>query len=276
MKTFKNIKNYLNLKNMKKNRNILIISISLFFLVTLYYFFFHFKIENFEAGPIPVESPTIYFINLKSSEDRKNKIISQCVKNSYECVRVDAVNGKTLNRENYKNIIKKPKMKNTSIACFLSHIKCLEEFIQSYKPYAIILEDDVDMSPDLYKKLKEISFELETQDVSFDIIFLGGTRVCGTKFTKSLLKAEQIHKNCNAGAFGYLISKRGAEKIIDKFQREGIHKMYDHQIRDYFPNMNVFYTNPPLVSHDFNMESDRLERKYTDHYINQSQQITIL
>ncbi len=77
----------LNIKN-KKNRKVLIIIFLVILLIILYFWFFHSKglFERFESnvGSIPVESPTIYFINLQSSKDRKDKIISQCDKNSYD------------------------------------------------------------------------------------------------------------------------------------------------------------------------------------------------
>lgn len=272
----------LKMKNIKINskyifekvKNKHFILLLLFILLFLFFIFYKMKhsvqLEKFE------NNINIYFINLDKSKDRFQKINNQCDKYSLSCNRIIAIDGKTFPKDDYIKYIKRPTMKDNSIACFLSHIKALKTFLGTYQNYAIILEDDVDIHPELLDYLKKIEFDLEKENEDFDIIFLGGTRVCGKYFTDNLLKPVQKHKNCNAGAFAYMISKRGAQKIIDKFEKDGIYKMYDHQIRDYFPNMKVLYTNPPLVEHDYEIESDRLETKYSKQYIEQSQKIDII
>jgi GR25 family glycosyltransferase involved in LPS biosynthesis len=261
------------IKKIIKNRKLQLLFsvIIILFIFLLFYKMNKNKIESFDNNNI-----TIYFINLEKSKDRFHKMNNQCNKYSLPCNRIIAVDGKSFHKNDYIKYIKRPKMKDNSIACFLSHIKALQTFIDSYKSYAIILEDDVDINPQLLDYLKKVQFDLEKENEDFDIIFLGGTRVCGKYFTDHLLKPVQKHKNCNAGAFAYMISKRGAQTIIDKFEKDGIYKMYDHQIRDYFPFMKVLYTNPPLVEHDFDIESDRLEAKYSKQYIEQSTKIDII
>ncbi len=217
-------------------------------------------------------SPSIYYINLDESKKRMNKMEKQC--SSLQCIRVSAINGKKMNKNDVLHILKAPDMRLTNVACFLSHIKCLEEFLDTYEDFCIILEDDVNIDPKLIQKLTTIKNELIRVNEYPDILFLGGTRVCGRQISDHVMKAVQVHENCNAGAFGYMISKRGAQIILDNFKRDGIYKMYDHQIRDYFPQMNVLYTNPPLVQHDFNLPSDRLDIDYPKAYQKLSKSIT--
>ena len=199
----------------------------------------------------------------------------QCHSLHLQCHRIDAIQGKTLQRDQYSHLIKTPKMKDTTIACFLSHQKALETFLETKQPICLILEDDVNISTDFIPKMNQIYNELKEKKTDFDLLFLGGTRICGSHFSSSLLKAKQIHGNCNAGAFAYLVSKRGAKTILQNIKNKGIIKMYDHQIRDLFSQMKVFYVNPPLVTHDFEIPSDRLEGTYTPRYIHQSQEILI-
>lgn len=264
------------MKYKKKNHStylyvflLFIISLSLLFLLFRYYQHQSIKKniqEHFQT------SPSIYYINLDKSKERYHKMSKQC--SSLSCIRVSAIDGKRLNKNDLFTIMKVPDMRLTNVACFLSHIKCLKEFMNTYDDYCIVLEDDVTIDPQLIKKLTTIKNELIRLNEYPDILFLGGTRVCGKQISEHVLKAVQIHGNCNAGAFGYMISKKGAQIILDNFERDGIYKMYDHQIRDYFPQMNVLYTNPPLVQHDFELPSDRLDIDYPKAYQNLSKSIT--
>lgn len=215
----------------------------------------------------------IYIINLDRSPERWDKMKSQC--QGLNCKRIIAIDGKNLDEKEYEDTIKKTKMKKNTIACFLSHLKCLKQFLKSDDEYVAILEDDVDIEKDFTKKINNLLNELNKNNENFDIIFLGGTRVCGSKYSKSLLKIKQINKDCNAGTFGYLLSKKGAQKMLDKFNQDGIYKMYDHQLRDYFKYLNVFTCNPPIIIHDFDMPSVRINRKYNHNYIQNALSIKI-
>ncbi len=255
-------------------KTFLYLSIFLFILFLIYSLYFHSNSFSIDTLPSPSQIP-IYFINLKDSQERFHKINSQCTSLHLSCHRIDAVQGKTLDRSQYSHLIKSPKMKDTTIACFLSHMKALETFLQTDQQIALILEDDVDISHDFVPKMNQIYNELKEKQTDFDLLFLGGTRICGEKFSPSLLKAKHIHHNCNAGAFAYIVSRRGANQILKEIRWNGITKMYDHQIRDSFSQMKVFYANPPLVTHDFEIPSDRLDGTYTPKYIHQSQEILI-
>jgi glycosyl transferase family 25 len=99
--------------------------------------------ENFE----------LYIINLDRSKDRWHRINTHL--NDYGLVsqRVSALDAKTLPLEVSQKYYSSEKnqthffiaLKPAEIACFLSHRKALETFINnSKKPFAIILEDDVE------------------------------------------------------------------------------------------------------------------------------------
>lgn len=225
------------------------------------------KIEGFENP----EKLKIYFINLDRSKDRLEQMIKQC--SNLRCIRIEAIDGKNF-EENYEDEleykVKNKKLRKNDIACFLSHVKCLKEIIDNNITYGIVLEDDVILPNNFMERLKEIKDELPE---NYDILYLGGTRICGEKYTKNLLKQKQINKNCNAGAFSYIISTKCAKKIIKRINEDGIYKMYDHQLREYFPELDVYYINPPLIDHDFEIESARIERKYNEKYINRSKEV---
>lgn len=247
------------------------IYLPLFLLIILCLLFFYYK-NSINSEHFTQNIP-IYIINLDRSQDRLTKMSSQC--NNLNCNRISAIDGSKLNRRKYYNILKKKNMSNNTLACFLSHIKSLEEFMKTYEDYVIILEDDVKLDEHIIKKLQKIKKEIEYSNNGVDLLFLGGTRVCGKKFSESLMKPIQTNPNCNAGTFAYLVSKRGAKIILDKFKKDGIYKMFDHQIRDYFSDMNVYTCNPPIVLHDFEQESVRINKKYEDKYIKMASSIEI-
>lgn len=253
------------------NNNMYTIILLIFLMILLFYLINNYlkkgdkkSIEHFE------NSIKIYYINLKDSYDRNKKMIEQCT--NLSCNRINAINGKTLNINDIDIEIKNSSLSKNCIACFLSHIKSLKNVLESDESYGIILEDDVLLDDDFIDKLSLIKKELPD---NFDILFLGGTRVCGKKYSKNLIKQRQINKDCNAGAFAYLVSNKSCKKILELIYNDGIYKMYDHQLRDYFPVLNVFYANPMLVNHNYDFESDRIKRKYSENYINSSSKILI-
>lgn len=240
------------------------IFIFLFFLC--FFYMKQYKIEFFENSPVY----PIYFIHLKESKQRYQHMLHQC--QNKHCIRIDAINGKK-DKLNIKNV-KSKSLKKTSIACFQSHIKALETFIKSPYTYGIIIEDDIIFEKDFEHKVKEVLDEIGKD--GFDIIYFGGTRVCGEKYSKHLIKAKQIRPDCNAGAFAYMINKHSANRILERYQIDGIYKMYDHQLRDYFGDMKIFYTNPPLVKHNYDLPSDRLHKHYQSNYIQSANKIHLL
>lgn len=244
------------------------LSLFLFFLFSCFFYMKYYSTESFQNSS-PSLLP-IYFINLKESKIRYNKMMNQC--KDKHCIRIHAIHGKK--DKLHTEMVKNKSLKNTSIACFQSHIKALETFIKSPYSYGIIVEDDVVFNEHFENKIKEILNEIREE--SFDIIYFGGTRVCGEKYSKHLIKPKQIRPDCNAGAFAYMVNKNSANRILERYQIDGIYKMYDHQLRDYFGDMNIFYTNPPLVKHDYDLPSDRLHKKYKQNYVHSANLIHMI
>ena len=96
-------------------------------------------------------------INLDSSQSRLRKIDAQLRNLSVPYERVPAINGKNLANE-YKNEIVYPidhfktkvrftrALSDGEIGCFLSHIKCWEKLINSEEDWALVMEDDIQIS----------------------------------------------------------------------------------------------------------------------------------
>ena len=94
-----------------------------------------------------------YVINLERSNDRWQYIHEHLFNLGIEHERVDAVDAQLNNLHNsgYDEIRNKTEyfvpLKATDIACYLSHIKALKQFLSDpLMTYALILEDDVEMT----------------------------------------------------------------------------------------------------------------------------------
>ncbi|MCO6497583.1 MAG: glycosyltransferase family 25 protein [Chitinophagaceae bacterium] len=91
----------------------------------------------------------IYLINLDRSPDRLSRMRDEFGRNGItDFERIAAVDGKVLTRDSY---IAKDKFKRRLVAgefaCYLSHIKVLQQFLKEDQQFAVILEDDITIAP---------------------------------------------------------------------------------------------------------------------------------
>ena len=70
----------------------------------------------------------------------------------------------------------------------LSHLTLWEK-IKNDKNYNLILEDDVIIPSDMYKKINIIIKQLPND---WGFLFIGGNRIYGTKFSKNLINPMLI------------------------------------------------------------------------------------
>lgn len=101
-------------------------------------------------------------------------------------------------------------------ACFLSHLKALRTFLQTGEPKAIIMEDDVLIDINFEERIKEISKEQDEMR-PFDFIVLGFFPTFDGLFRiGNDLCITQVR---TVGAYGYLVVRETALKLVDKFDR---------------------------------------------------------
>jgi GR25 family glycosyltransferase involved in LPS biosynthesis len=112
--------------------------------------------------------------------------------------RIEAIYGKDVDRNN-KEITNLCKYfcTNGMIGCALSHRKCWKHIVDNKYKYAIILEDDTIINPDI--------INLKEDDINSDILLLGTTIGCYDKKVKPFIFT---------GTFGYLITFEGAKKAL--------------------------------------------------------------
>lgn len=246
----------------------------------------------------PIESTSldnklpIFIVNLERRPDRKQLIESRLnnlgIKN-YEIIK--AVDGREL-PEDLSNVYNKEEsikihreLKKTEVACSLSHIKIAKKIIEQDLDYAIILEDDAELTIDFKNFLKDFSLEQNM----FDFLILGS--FSSNEFFNGKLKTavapykliekesityidniEFVIGNTTAhktyypsqkldyvhGTHAYMLSNAGAKKLIELNFPVVVEA--DNVWNYYSDKCNTLFTNPILV-HRQHQDSDiRTER----------------
>lgn len=120
-----------------------------------------------------------------------------------------------------------------AFACYLSHARCWSEIAAADNGYGLVLEDDIIID-------KQAFADFEITLASFDIIFVnwgvrrlldhalqaegepGSGMVALNELLVSLLEQGEFSDNLTPGAYGYIVSKRGASKLLAIMEREKI------------------------------------------------------
>jgi glycosyl transferase, family 25 len=211
------------------------------------------KIDGFQNQ----EKIKIYVINLAKSIDRWNYINNQS-RGELKLIKFKAVNGKNLTQniikdevDNNSYLYKNLDKNRGEIGCALSHLHLWKQFKTNTDPYMIVVEDDVIFETKFYQKLDKY---LINAPKDWDIIYLGGSHIRGYKINNYFIKPEMNGRG-NLGTYAMLINKKGVNNLL-KYCNP-ITKSIDHQIKQSFNNINVYYTYPSLIHHNNDMDSDR-------------------
>ena len=201
-------------------------------------------------------------VNLERRRDRLDKFINM---NGEKLSKLQfnvfkAVDGQTLNP-----LPKTLKLFETGdynyrkgiVGCGSSHLKIWHELsISNDVDIEIVFEDDVTLCDNFLEKTVDSLKQLPSND--WDVLFLGHSLYSrfiseGDRENKqpivSLWTREQSVEKSMGGLFGYIISKRGAKKMIDYIAERGVYNAIDWVL---FKNekMKLFYCYPHLVFSD--------------------------
>ncbi len=154
----------------------------------------------------------IFVISLPDAQDRRTAMSDRLSALGLSFRFFDAVDG----RNGFPAIDGMPQINldgfpsNTAVACTLSHYLLHKHIAQQGCEWALILEDDVAFATDVPEV---ISFA--TQFTGFDIVKLEGLRPIRyfVPLKKEGAYLFAIPHAISAGAAGYMLSKRGAEKF---------------------------------------------------------------
>ncbi len=164
----------------------------------------------------------IYIINLQESADRRSRMIKELellALTDFEFI--SAVNGKNLHpkeiQKNYDNTraldITGREFTQGEIGCALSHQKAYATLLKSNNKYALILEDDIDLSSDTPEILQNAGEWLNSSQPR--ILLLTSLKGFCTKPSSILAKHYKMVDVKKAWwGMGYLINRAAAEQLI--------------------------------------------------------------
>lgn len=204
----------------------------------------------------------IFIINLLRDKKRRNNMIDECRLNHLEYEFIDAVDGietdltkiKEYNDEKCNKYFSRS-LKNGEIGCLLSHKKIYEKIILENLPYALILEDDIKIE----SELNHFIASLNLLPSDWELVLLG--HYAGHDFNNMALEIPSSssfwHRKKlfnhytlvrlsrqSYGAHGYLISYKGAEKLLKEL--ESFYMPIDHYTgNDKF--INLYAIEPVLI-----------------------------
>lgn len=147
-------------------------------------------------------------------------------------------------------------MRRGMVGCAMSHIKLYTNLIyEQHTNFYCILEDDIELVPDFDKKLIYIMTTCINKD--WDIIYLGH------HMWKHMQKPEYYNKHDTpvlekwntktsiemsvGGTTGYIISKRGAKRLLDFINIHSMTNGIDTIQQKSADTLDVYYCKPHLV-----------------------------
>jgi hypothetical protein len=159
----------------------------------------------------------VFIINLERDAERRTAVLQQFASlPEFEPHVISGLNGQTLS----DNVCIALTQDSTwvgfkgTLGCFLSHVKAWDEVAKLSKPYAVVLEDDVNVAG-----LSHLPSVVVPTDA--DVIFLndkmspiapepGGVRVLPIRYGLEHLDAIRI----GPGGYGYLLTAKGARAML--------------------------------------------------------------
>ena len=263
--------------------------IKLLIIILLFFFIFN-NIKNVENFDNTVIIGKVYVVNLDKDSDRLENIKNQCKKENIKFNRFSAVNGNLLNIDTlvknnklrlYKNSFNHNKNGRSSlkgsIGCALTHKKIWEKVAKSDKN-TLVFEDDIILPNNFWDKLNK---NIKDVPNNWDIIYLGGVRIYGSRISKNIVKAISTKNNYwnNCGTYSYIINPSSANKLLNIINP--ISNYLDIQMNRQYSNLNVYYIVPNIVKHNFKIPSTRNKGKgdgyvYSKYFVENSKKITIV
>lgn len=230
----------------------------------------------------------INVVNLDKDTKRWNLIVDDLTQNGvrrHSMERLAAVNGKQLSDEQlHLSTTKLCRIFCTRgmIGCYLSHVKFWQKIQSEFFPYQIVLEDDAQVCTSFSNVVQALVDELEAtpERDKWDVLLLGAFccvhpkgRFGIQRFQAWLLggmrKMRRIAPSIHVprrplGTYGYVLSKRGAQKLLERVPRAAYHvDVVAWGLKD----LNIYLADPMCVYQRKNVGStiggvSDIEKKY--------------
>jgi GR25 family glycosyltransferase involved in LPS biosynthesis len=204
-------------------------------------------------------------VNLDRREDRWNKfneVNNESLK-FLNYVRFSAIDGMKLKPTSQLQQIFETNdynMRKGMVGCAMSHLKMYCDLINDTNNVDayLIFEDDIELVPEFEKKFNKVLQDFVKQNIEGDILFLGHhpRNLSDTEEIYNKEKMPEIEKwdsytsfiNSLGGTTCYLISKKGAEKLLNFIDNNGgMSNGIDTMMQKSANDLNVYYCKPHLI-----------------------------
>jgi len=222
-----------------------------------------------EHAPLATGIDDAWVINLDRRADRMEKFARTHPDLAERVHRFSAFEGSRLKLTGKIARLFKPndfKWKKSVMGCALSHLAVWMKLLNDREDIGsyLILEDDARLSP-TWKKSWEKIHKHNALPADWDVVYLGGILPPNKQaFHSSLIEpvneyVARVKENTFFGqgaanrymhfcAYAYVLSRRGAQKIIDVLKAKGGYwTSADHMICNIHEYMNIYFTNPLIA-----------------------------
>lgn len=214
--------------------------------------------KKIEYDTFPFRMKT-FVINLDKRIDRWENFIKHPEPKFLQYTRFSAIDGSKLTPTSQLQQIfdnNDYNMRQGIVGCAMSHLKlCIELLNDNEADVYCLLEDDLEFVPDFQKKLLYCTHELNKTE--WDMFYLGHHLwkqfIDQEVYSKTLwTKIEQFNRSESlmrsmGGTIGYLINKKGAERLLDYINITGMTNGIDTVQQKAADNINIFYAYPHLI-----------------------------
>jgi GR25 family glycosyltransferase involved in LPS biosynthesis/tetratricopeptide (TPR) repeat protein len=180
------------------------------------------------------------------------------------CVRRPAVDGHALARADAVSQLVDGNSFGWSrgvIGCALSHVETWRGVAVSERP-RIVFEDDVEFTPSFPGKLAEFAGSLMERSPNYDVAFLGYHHNVWSRGQRELVTHRAPRARPMAwddylgGTFAYLVTPRGARRLLDIVEHGGIRRAIDMFLLDHAPHLEVATCSPDICGSPVATSSD--------------------
>lgn len=205
--------------------------------------------QNKVCGAAVVKRAPVYLVNLKGEAGRRIRMKRQF---SGTGIKYHTISAHDCHDERFPFFLYKEfsgqwwdrydHFKPGAFGCFLSHAECWMKVATGSAPYGIVMEDDIELNVKAFWRCME-----DIAGMSFDVIYLsermhswldnakiqvgehdGKTYSVSSLLCRLLLDGTYSEKVPPPGTDGYVVSKKGALKLLYMMQSRGINMGVDY------------------------------------------------
>jgi GR25 family glycosyltransferase involved in LPS biosynthesis len=159
-------------------------------------------------------------------------------------------------------------MKCGIVGCALSHIQLYMNLVNENDDtqFYLIVEDDVEFDT-LFKHMF-LDILKKINNINYDVIYLGHHNIFHEQSNYNIIlekySKRQSFERSYGGSFAYIISKSGAQKMLDLINETGMTNAIDTMVQNYADIMNVFYISYNIIKSKMVLISNNNEEEKVD------------